>query len=243
VGGIAQRIVVTLLLAGAPVHIGATRDDVLSAAAKVVLEAAQSQVGVAAPASNTRLSMVVSGGATTPALTRLVAESWQFSMLPTIILSDERWSASPALSNTRELAEHLEGSAFASCPMVNPTTSGDLQSSARDWATVVESYGNPFVSLISMGDDGHIASLFANHETEAVSDSVVICRTSPKPPSIRLSLSLNYLRKVPMRLAFALGESKASTLRRIKGGEPLPASEVAPTCWFIDEAAASGIRD
>ncbi|MGA1420065.1 MAG: 6-phosphogluconolactonase [Ilumatobacteraceae bacterium] len=233
----------TLLLAGAPVHIGATRDDVLSAAAKVVLEAAQSRVGVAAPASNTRLSMVVSGGATTPALTRLVAESWQFSTLPTIILSDERWSTSPAQSNARELAEHLEGTVFASCPLVKPTPIGDLQSSARDWAAVVDSYGDPFVSLISMGDDGHIASLFANHETETVGDSIVICRTSPKPPSIRLSLSLNYLRKAPIRLVFALGESKASTLRRIKGGEALPASEVAPTCWFIDEAAASGIRD
>lgn len=233
----------TLVLAGAPVYVGATRDDVLNAAARAVLEAAGPRFGAGATVSPAGPSMVVSGGATTPALTRLVADSWRHASVPSIIVSDERWSTNPVLSNARELAGHLEGSAFTSCPVHSPTTDGDLQSSARDWAAIIENCGDPFVSLISMGDDGHVASLFADHETETVSDSVVICRTSPKPPPIRLSLSFGYLRKVPMRLMFALGESKASTLRRIKAGESLPASKVSPTCWYVDEAAASGIHD
>lgn len=236
----------TLHLAGAPVYIGATRDEVLFTATNAVLEVARNAHRMP-PSSRTSLSrsahtIVVSGGATTPALARLIAESWPFTDIPTLIVSDERWSADPAMSNASQLAEYLAGSSFASSPVIAPAPDGDIAASAHEWSRLLDSCDNPFVSLLSMGDDGHVASLFPGCETEPVSKSVIVCRESPKPPPTRFSLSVEYLRRVPLRFAFAIGADKAQALHRIAAGESLPAGEVHPTCWFIDEAAAGSLR-
>lgn len=232
----------TVHIAGAPVHVGKTREDVLSAATLTVLEAAQAELEALGTGSHQTPSIVVSGGATTPALVRAIADSWNHAILPTLILSDERWTTDPSMSNAHELARYVKRSPFAGCRILSPVVDGELERSALEWSRRIESARPPFVALLSMGDDGHIASLFPHHATEAVGDSVVICRSSPKPPPTRLSLSMTHVRRVPLRLLFAVGAGKATTLRRINAGESLPAREAQPSSWFIDEAAASELR-
>ena len=240
--GNARRIAVTLQIGGAPVHVGATRADVLSAATLTVLAAARAELEALGTDSHQTPSIVVSGGATTPALVRAIADSWHHAILPTLILSDERWTTDPSMSNAHELTRHLKRSPFADCRILSPVVDGELELSALEWSRRIESARPPFVALLSMGDDGHIASLFPHHATESVDDSVVICRSSPKPPPTRLSLSMTHVRRVPLRLLFAVGASKATALRRIDAGELLPAREAQPSSWFIDEAAASELR-
>ena len=229
-------------LAGAPVHIGATRDDVYSAAAQTVLEAAQAWMNGAPSAHGDAPSIVVSGGATTPALLRVIADSWPLDALPMLIPSDERWTTNLELSNARELASHLTGTTFESCPILSPNPHVDIEASAEDWSKRLAIVARPFIALLSMGDDGHVASLFPGLAVELISDSVSVCRNSPKPPATRLSLSLEFLRKVPMRLMFAIGDGKMSSLKHLNEGGSLPASQVEPTHWFIDEVAAQGLR-
>ena len=50
------------------------------------------------------------------------------------------------------------------------------------------------IVLLSMGEDGHIASLFPNH-IYPEEQMVVVERSSPKPPKERVSMSYQQLNK------------------------------------------------
>jgi 6-phosphogluconolactonase len=195
-----------------------------------------------AEANGAEIPMVVSGGASTPALARVLADKWQGLVSPSFIVTDERWSPDLRLSNAHELAGHLAGSAFTSAQVLAPTMQGDLESSALAWSHALAACSPPVVALLSMGDDGHVASLFADCRIDTVSTSVTICRESPKPPPTRLSLSAGYLRRIPERFVVAIGAGKRDTLLAIQSGHTRPVTEISPTRWFVDVAAAKGLR-
>jgi 6-phosphogluconolactonase len=101
------------------------------------------------------------------------------------------------------------------------------------------------VLLLGVGPDGHIASLFP--ELPAVYDErpVVAVRGSPKPPPIRLTLtlpSINAAREVWFVVA---GADKARAVRlALSGAGPVqvPAAGArgrARTLWLLDAAAAA----
>lgn len=228
-----------MLLAGAPVYVGATREVVLEAAASAVMRIPAVHD---AEANGAEIPMVVSGGASTPALARVLADKWQGLVSPSFIVTDERWSPDLRLSNAHELAGHLAGSAFTSAQVLAPTMQGDLESSALAWSHALAACSPPVVALLSMGDDGHVASLFADCRIDTVSTSVTICRESPKPPPTRLSLSAGYLRRIPERFVVAIGAGKRDTLLAIQSGHTRPVTEISPTRWFVDVAAAKGLR-
>jgi 6-phosphogluconolactonase len=97
------------------------------------------------------------------------------------------------------------------------------------------------VLMLGVGPDGHIASLFPGHPGFAVRDSTVIgVRESPKPPPIRISLTLPALRAARQIWLLAGGESKADAVSRALAGEDLPAGAVhgtERTLWLLDQAA------
>lgn len=229
----------TIFLAGAPVYVGASREAVLEAAASAVMRI---------PAvhdverNSAEIPIVVSGGASTPALARVLADKWQSSISASFIVSDERWSTDPRLNNAHELASHLVGSAFSSAQILAPRMQSDIESSALMWSRALAACSLPIVALLSMGDDGHVASLFADCRIDAVSTNVAICRESPKPPPTRISLSAGYLRRIPERFVVAIGAGKRDTLLAIQSGHKRPVTEISPTRWFIDVAAAKGLH-
>lgn len=102
------------------------------------------------------------------------------------------------------------------------------------------------VLLLGMGPDGHIASLFPQHDDQRdLTASAVPVRNSPKPPPERISLSwpaVNSARHVALLVA---GEEKAeATARAHRAIAPwqVPASSVrglVSTTWYLDETAAS----
>lgn len=230
----------TLLLAGAPVYVGASREAVLQAAAAAVMRLPAVHD---AELKNKRVSIVVSGGANTPALARQLADGWRGSVTPSFIVSDERWSPDRSLSNAHELANHLAGSVFSSAPILAPTMQGDIDSSAIEWSRALEGYSPPVVALLSMGDDGHVASLFPNLNVVSVGTNVAICRESPKPPPTRISLSMDYLGQIPHRFIVAIGSVKCATLRDIQAGCGRPVTDLSPTQWFLDTAATGDPQD
>ncbi len=100
-------------------------------------------------------------------------------------------------------------------------STGDLDTAARNYATEValELGTRDFDAVVlSMGEDGHIASLFPGLFDPEVATEAIAVHNSPKLPSLRVSLSLSRLAKAKHIFVFALGESKAAALQEVNLG-------------------------
>jgi 6-phosphogluconolactonase len=97
------------------------------------------------------------------------------------------------------------------------------------------------VTLLSMGEDGHCASLFPG--SPQLAERTRLCTTglAPYPPYERITLTMPALARSGLVLIMALGERKREALARIRAGEHLPAAMVAPddgeVVWIVDKAA------
>jgi 6-phosphogluconolactonase len=219
---------VTTRILGAPVTIGATREDVVREVADAVVDfSTLARV----------YSFVISGGASTTAVLGLVAQHWRVSHSLNIIVSDERHCDDPAAYNAEQLRAALAGTPLASAAIIAPPSGGDLISAAREWSRQLEQVAVPSLAIVSMASDGHIASLFPDVETAPVSASVVVCHASPKPPPQRISLSSAYLRGIEHRFAIVVGTEKSAVLSRVVRGADLPVARLAPTRWFVESSA------
>ena len=84
--------------------------------------------------------------------------------------------------------------------------------------------------LLGLGDDGHTASLFPNHDwgTAADDSEVLAVFNAPKPPPERVSLSAARLSRAREVLFLIVGESKRDAIARWRRGENIPAQEIRP---------------
>lgn len=104
------------------------------------------------------------------------------------------------------------------------------------------------ITLLGMGPDGHVASIFPNHPSfDPTSKSVIGVTDSPKPPSERISLTLPTLSRSDEVWFMATGAAKAPMISRaIEGDATIPAGHprgTIATYWFLDEAAASKLPE
>lgn len=103
------------------------------------------------------------------------------------------------------------------------------------------------ILLLGVGPDGHVASLFP--ETPAAYDerSVVAVRGAPKPPPIRLSLTLETINAAREVWLVASGAEKATAIHLALSGAgavQVPAAGVrgrSRTLWLLDRAAAHAL--
>ena len=98
------------------------------------------------------------------------------------------------------------------------------------------------LTILGMGPDGHVASLFPgmNHD----GDLVVAVDNSPKPPPERLSFSLNLINRSDKIIFVVAGIDKAEAVESVHKNPDcdLPAAKVeanGETLWIIDEAAGA----
>jgi 6-phosphogluconolactonase len=102
----------------------------------------------------------------------------------------------------------------------------------------VSNSGSVFdLTVLGMGPDAHVASLFPGHQRTG---GWVISETdSPKPPSSRLSLSYEALNRSERVWFLAAGESKAWAVAQSMAPQSgLPAAKVrglAETVWYLDQ--------
>jgi len=88
------------------------------------------------------------------------------------------------------------------------------------------------VVLLSMGEDGHIASLFPNH-LYSEDQMVVVERNSPKLPKERVSMSYKRLNRAHYIFKLIVGESKQKAVTLLKQNANLPITRVNGDCEKI----------
>lgn len=154
-------------------------------------------------------------------------------------LVDERCVApGDPLRNDAMLVESLDGRA----PVRSIPAERGPQVGAAAYAATFRRLPHLDIIFLSIGDDGHVGSIFPNHASCASLDTVVAVTDAPKPPATRVSLSIPTMRNASNRIVAAFGAEKASVIARIHAGWEPPAVQVQPTRWYLDRAATSEIR-
>lgn len=100
------------------------------------------------------------------------------------------------------------------------------------------------VVLLGVGEDGHVASVFPGHPVAGAAGTVAAVHDAPKPPPVRLTLTLPALDTAEQVWLIASGDGKADAVGRALGGEALPAASVhgvQATLWLLDRAAAAKV--
>ncbi|MGB5953096.1 MAG: 6-phosphogluconolactonase [Ornithinimicrobium sp.] len=135
-----------------------------------------------------------------------------------------------------------------------------LPAAATDYAAQLASLAEPVstpedvpsptfdVMLLGLGPDTHIASLFPGRDEVTISDpaiTTVAVTGSPKPPPLRVSLTVPALRKSRSVFFIVAGADKAEAVTSARDAAPdtasVPGSWVRgqqDTIWWLDSAAA-----
>lgn len=164
------------------------------------------------------------------------------------IFGDERYVP-------RDHADRNEHQALAALPGLQsnliryPEASEKLEDAKQRFSFVLENLFGPIESplrqidltILGMGPDGHIASLFPGVEHE---DAWIVSEdNSPKPPSERLSFSYQALNNSERVWFLVAGAGKADALRSVYAGQ-LPASKVqglSETRWYLDREISDAL--
>lgn len=179
-----------------------------------------------------RFKIVFSGGnSLLPLFDRLASEAgidwgaWE------IYLSDERCLPSGHMQrNSRTLEDHLLK--FAAIPSSQthmiPSELGPAEAASR-YELIISEAGRFDVVVLSVGEDGHVASLFGNALTVSHGTRLVVPVTdAPKWPSERVSLSFLGLNNTSLLFVVATGSAKRPAVEEWRKGSHLPVSMLEP---------------
>jgi len=177
-----------------------------------------------------RAQIVITGGRTgfasakaiDQALFRLVRENSSFEgSVVHIWFSDERFVApGDPLRNDDALIEAFSLSR-SHCVFHSIAGEGDVAQAAAAYAKDLElEVGSKAFDavVLSMGEDGHVASLFPDLLNPEEPRAAIEVRNSPKEPPNRVSLSLARLAHAHSIYIFCLGEGKIEALRAVQRG-------------------------
>jgi 6-phosphogluconolactonase len=237
--------------------VAGTADDVAREAASRFVEAASRAIS-----ERGRFSVALSGGSTPRRLYALLTQppylhavDWSRVCL---FFADERYVPPEHPDSTLRLVREtlLVG---APVPPDNvfpmPTQGGSPEEDGAAYAATLEHFfGAPQPAfdliLLGMGPDGHTASLFPGHRDHP--GLVAAIHDSPKPPPVRLTLTLDAIEHARAILFLVTGADKALALKTVfetKTREPsaLPASRVmaadGKTFWLVDREAGARILE
>ena len=207
-------------------------------------------------ASSGRFTIALSGGNTPRSLYETLARDYQSTIdwsHVLFFLGDERYvryddPASNYCMARETLFNHIPVT-FENVYPVN-TALPNPEKAATDYSTELRltiGGGLPSFDLIllGLGNDGHTASLFPGTDFESEKGKLVVVTSSPIPPTVRISLTLDVINAARNVFFLVAGSDKASILREVledrENAHPkCPAAMVHPAgdlVWFVDEAA------
>jgi len=178
-----------------------------------------------------------------------------------VFWADERWVAKSDPESNYGLAQKRLLSHVpipANCVHMADNVD-DPEQTAADYAAAISQAlppgptGWPAFDLIllGIGPDGHTASLFPGHSALAETRRrVAPIYDSPKPPPVRITLTLPVINSARQVIFVVAGSEKASIMAKIlapaAGCPPLPAQLVQPAqgrlLWYIDQGAARHLQ-
>ena len=139
--------------------------------------------------------------------------------------------------------------------VLGPDSSPSAEAAAQQYATEVSTavkqrsrVGRPAfdVTLLSIGPDGHVASLFPEQPALSSDSYVLAIHSSPKPPPVRVTMGFMALNSSSEAWLLASGAEKSAVIDMMltQGAGPLqiPATGIMGqerTLLLIDESAAS----
>lgn len=95
------------------------------------------------------------------------------------------------------------------------------------------------LTLLGLGEDGHVASLFPGRAFDAAGAQVMLVHDAPKPPPERITLTLSMLRTARAHVIYAVGAGKREAIARLRAGDPaLPGAQLGGVVIVTDEAGA-----
>ncbi|MFI8565858.1 6-phosphogluconolactonase [Rhodococcus sp. NPDC078407] len=232
--------------------------------AQSLVDAARSRfvdVVTAAQAERGTASVVLTGGGTGIALLEALRQdsgSIDWSKVD-IYFGDERFlpAGDPERNEvqaSQALLDHVDvhpDRVFRMAASDGPHGS-DPEVAAATYAQILHSHseGEPTpafdIHLLGMGGEGHINSLFPH--TDAVREEhrfVVAVEDSPKPPPVRITLTLPAIRRAQHVWLLVSGANKADAVAAAVGGadsDDVPSAGALgteSTVWFLDAGAAS----
>jgi 6-phosphogluconolactonase len=227
-------------------------EELSAAAAGAFAEAARRAVR-----ERGRFSVALAGGETPRTLYRSIAARFRESIPWSgvhLFWSDERFvPPEDAESNFRMVREPLlEGVPIPQDNVHRPETElGDPDECARRYESAVRSFSGSEPprfdwTLLGLGEDGHVASLFPGSPALEESERLVVAiRESPKPPPVRITMTLPLINKSREIHFLVSGRGKHGILFDVLRGSEngLPARRVQPVegslHWWLDRPAAS----
>ncbi|NDG44834.1 MAG: 6-phosphogluconolactonase [Gammaproteobacteria bacterium] len=190
------------------------REDALAAISQSVCDQLWSALQ-----SRNRASLGVCGGQTAAAIFPMLAQmpmDWENIH---IILIDDRW-VDPTSHHSNECLVReglLRGHATAAKFTALKTRDGHAVDALRSVAACVARAPLPIDCLfISMGSDGHIASLFPGGRENLETEATVVASTATAAPTERISLGPAVLQSARYSAIAVVGQAKASMFDRAK---------------------------
>jgi 6-phosphogluconolactonase len=101
---------------------------------------------------------------------------------------------------------------------------------ADEYAKTVKPVALFDLVLLGLGEDGHTASLFPDHELgdTAKAPATLAVLDAPKPPAQRVSLSAHRLSDARQVMFLITGNNKAHAVTDWRAGIPIPAAAITP---------------
>lgn len=135
--------------------------------------------------------------------------------------TDERWVAKDSdHSNAQMLA-----AALPQARVLDPRIADTAQGSSEAWAQALQAHMPFTATVLGMGDDGHIASLFAGMPDlmpalKLSTPPSALVGLAPDEPKVRLSLNMSMLCATHSLSVLLFGESKRQMIDRVLAGDP-----------------------
>ena len=235
------------------VEVFAGTEELVAAAARQFVE-----IVTAAQAERGSASAVLTGGGTGIALLELVRKSpgaIDFSRLD-VFWGDERFvPAGDAERNELQARQALLDHVPVDPARVHAVATSDGEypdpvEAAAEYSAAVHAhlaeYGGFDLHLLGMGGEGHVNSLFPHTPAVAEEHELVVAVTdSPKPPSVRVTLTLPAVARARHVILVVGGEAKADAVAEALAGASsldIPAAGAHgsdTTTWLLDEGAAA----